>query len=167
MFELSLKLYKVSETRYELRFPLYFRILFGIIFIFTVVGMAAAGSFYIIPFIICLISFAAALYNEQWVIDAEKACIEYRFGLIFLSKKTRIPFEEITAFKLLSFIRGAPAGSRLEKKSFFQKDYISLQIIKKDDTLITMETHKETRKGDFKSSAEEIARLCGCPLREE
>jgi hypothetical protein len=167
MFELSLKLYKISEKRYELRFPLYFRILFSLIFTFTVIGMAAAGSFYIIPFIICLISFAAALYNEQWIIDAETAFIEYRFGLLFFSKKTRIPFEEIAALKLSSFTRGAPTGSRMEKKSFFQKNYISLQLIKKDDTLVTMETHKETRKGDFKQSAEEIARLCGCPLREE
>ena len=167
MLELALRLYRKSENEWELRLPHSFRFVFGFIVLITLTGMIAVGRFYAFPLVIVLISFAATLYNETWIIDRNREVFEYRFGLLFLFKRREIPFSEVSSLKVKRFTKGLPSDRGLAKPTTLRRDFIRISLITKDDRMINMETHKETRNEDLYKSAHDIAEFCGKPIEED
>lgn len=96
--------------------PLWYRLLMG--------GIAAVllgsilvpeGEPGILAWVILAIVLLGALYEESWILDAEKRVMEHRFGLLLLPFKADLPFDRIEGFRIDRFVRGAVAGGEEDR----------------------------------------------------
>ncbi len=100
----------VGHQKLALSFPIWARIVFGVIAVIPLYGMIRDEAVYAVPMVLLVVSLAAVLYNESWIFDAREQVAESRFGLLFLFRRRRFHFDEIESFELEEFQKGSIPG---------------------------------------------------------
>jgi hypothetical protein len=100
-----LTLKRPQPDRMEYSVALGFRLVFMLIAGLLLVALSTAeGAVFRssnwLAFLLLAISVLAAVYREQWVFDVGSGVIEYRIGLLFLSRLKVRPLEQIAHLRL-------------------------------------------------------------------
>lgn len=170
----NLKLYRRSDTRIILTIPLLTRLV--ILFFAAAVAYTFTidPGFSVLPLVFLVVLIFTALYKESWTFDSEKKEAVYGFGLLFLYKKTLIPFKLIESFHIEGFVRGSmtekPVQDEVESKGKskrFRTVYWKLSLLNSELGELTINTVKGRQKEILSQYAGEIARLCSVKLTEE
>lgn len=168
-FNLVLK--RKSRDKLIMTIPLYTR---GIMLFFS--GIMAytfilEPGFSFLPLFILTVLLLTALYKESWVFDQSCEKVTYGFGLLFLYKKTVIPFQSINVLKMEGFVRGSltakPSIENENTKKRFKTTYWKLSLINSQLGELNISTVKGKQKEILQQAAGEISRLCKVPLTEE
>jgi len=62
-----------------------------------------------------LIALLGALYEERWTFDRPNRAVQFRFGLIFLARRVRVPFDQVESLAVERFVKGKiPAAGETE-----------------------------------------------------
>lgn len=183
--EIPLTLSSPKPDRLVYGFPLWYRGVMGGIIVIVVASLLiseAAPGF--LAWLILTMLLLAALYEDKWIFDAAEQTATHRAGLLFASRARVITFADITAYRIVPFVKGTVPGTADEKEeneaalrggrpesiSFRQarhkKPFLSLEIECMDDSRFLID-HVPARKAeDLRAMASRIAALCGKPLTE-
>ncbi len=58
-----------------------------------------------------LIALLGALYEERWTFDRPRTTVQFRFGLVFLARRVRVPFNQVEALAVERFVKGKIPGA--------------------------------------------------------
>jgi hypothetical protein len=58
-----------------------------------------------------LIALLGALYEERWTFDRPNRTVQFRFGLVFLARRVRVPFDQVESLVVERFVKGKIPGA--------------------------------------------------------
>ena len=115
--DIPLVLRETKNGRLVYSIPLWYRLLMvaiGAVLVGAIV--VSGGKPTAFEWVALAVVAGATLYEERWILDAEKKSLHHRYGLLFLAKSIYLPFERLENFRLSAFVRGSTPGSAAEKE---------------------------------------------------
>lgn len=185
MFELRMIITTRADGAKVLTLGAGFRVAFGIIAAFILVGSYTTGSLAVLPGILAVLSLVAVFYDERWVFDMETKEATRHFGLVFLRRTKTYSLENAEYFEYGSFLEGSgfsrpPASqtdltgnragdqsqtSRSMKRRPFQRSFETLTLVTSDGDRVDIEKQRGRETGRLKEIAERLSEYTGIPLR--
>jgi len=169
----NLKLSKRGNDKIFLTIPLYTRLIMGFFTLAVAYTFVLDPGFHILPVFFLLVLIATTFYKESWVFDRDERKVTYGFGLLFLYRKTAVPFEAIENFKLEGFVKGSitakpkrEEANPLERKPRLRSDFWKLTLNNSVYGELTINTVKGKQKDILFEYAREISRFCSVKLVE-
>ena len=166
MFRLHLVIKQITESVIELTLPIAFRIVFAGITTLLVASMISLMAIAVVPVIIASITLIAGLYEERWRFDAERGVIEHWIGLLGISKRSTIEFDDVDSFILANYKEVPEDSGFSAKRSVALRSLVAFQIGIKSGSAKTIEIRMNRHNDTLKENAERISEFCNKPLEE-
>jgi len=150
-----------------------FALLFGLSLYILLFGVLFEGEASVLrpdnalSWILVVVTAAGLLYEERWTFDGELRTAEGRFGLLFLARKSRLPFSELKEVRIERYRKGSgqePATGATARSGPW-RTIVRLALVAEDGRIIVLDTAGGLRAEELRRTAERIARTCGLPFR--
>jgi hypothetical protein len=175
---LRVRINKDGGLKYSIAFW-YRAFLIAIVFILISTFFIQRESPSLLGYLFIGISLIAVFYEESWTASTSTKTIRHRYGLLFASKTIEIPFERISAFQVVHFIKGrmyeftkneseenSASGLPRIRHSFFMKPLHKFVINAVEGEIIVINICGERGKEKLEKTALLFSEYCGIPMGE-
>ena len=115
-----------------------------------------------------LIALLGSLYEERWTFDRPNKTVQFRFGLVFLARRVRVPFEQVKSLEVERFFRGTiPGAAEAEGQGNPGQDrrsYHSLVLYLTNGNRLVVETVRGKNSWKIEKIRDNLAEL-GLPAK--
>ncbi len=132
MLKLTFRLKEIDLDTLALKLHWGFRLVFTLLAAIVLAGLLVTNSedgTALFPIVLIVVFILIALYNESWYFNKSGGVIRHLHGLVGLSANTTFSINNIESVEVKSFRKGSASETLKEKKSFFQRDLLTLSLM--------------------------------------
>lgn len=132
MLKLTFRLKELGKDTLALKLHWGFRLVFTLLAAIVLAGLLVTSSddgAALFPIVLIAVFILIALYNESWSFNRSSGVIRHLHGLVALSATSTFSINNVESVEVKSFRKGSASDKLDEKKSFFQRDLLTLSLM--------------------------------------
>lgn len=147
--------------------PLWYRIM-AIVIAMVLVAANASGLAEpgwrpsVLGIFFTVVVLVAAFYEERWLFDSQSRTVKARLGLMFLAKKLSYSYDELSAIRVDTFIKGKMDQSVLPPEDKMPRSALSRLVIDlKDGQSLLLDSVPFRARKRIETAADALAAISG------